>query len=79
MSDGLTDIARDNVLVEADKKAHEAKRDFEKDMSVINADDLLTYIGRMKDLPRGYWKSVDTTKLNEEIGKYQKFIFYETD
>jgi hypothetical protein len=77
MSDGLNDIARDDRLIIADKRAHEAKINFEENLSIIAADDLLTYLGKMRYMSRGYWKSVNVTKINCEIEKYQNFIFNE--
>ena len=77
MSDGLNDIARDDKLIIADRKAHDAKRNFEESLFIIAADDLLTYLGKMRYMSRGDWKSVNVSKINSEIEKYQNFIFNE--
>jgi predicted TPR repeat methyltransferase len=77
MGDAINDIARDDKLVIADRNAHKAKRNFEENLSIIAADDLLTYLGKMRYMSRGYWKSVNITKINRDIEKYQNFIFNE--
>jgi hypothetical protein len=79
MSDGINDIYQDQKLVEADIKARKAKENFERNMEVITADDLLTSLGKMKYMARGYWKSVDLGRIDQEIEKYQKYLFYEID
>jgi hypothetical protein len=74
MSDGITDSRRDNDLVKKFKGIRNLQNDFRKKESPGLAEQIVNELNELKNMPRGYWNSVNPQVIEQDIIKYQNYL-----
>jgi hypothetical protein len=74
MSDAITDISRDSKLKEIDIKISSLEGKFLKEPSPELAKEIINELNGIVNMPRGYWKSVNTQKAKQNIKNYKEYL-----
>jgi len=74
MSDALTDIARDEKLVQKTIDIHSLEEKFLKEPSPELAKKIIDELNKFINMPRGYLESVNRRKTKDKIKNYTEYL-----